>query len=44
MRQLRLGLLLIGGFPASYIQDAILAIPDATQRDSGAPQRRDSLG
>ena len=32
MRQLRLGLLLIGGFPASYIQDAILAIPDATQR------------
>lgn len=32
MRQLRLGLLLIGGFPASYIQDAINAIPDATQR------------
>lgn len=32
MRQLRLGLLLIGGFPASYIQDAISAIPDATQR------------
>lgn len=32
MRQLRLGLLLIGGFSASYIQDAINAIPDATQR------------
>jgi hypothetical protein len=32
MRQLRLGLLLIGGFPASYIQDAINAISDATQR------------
>lgn len=32
MRQLRLGLLLIGGFPASFIQDAINAIPDATQR------------
>lgn len=32
MRQLRLGLLLIGGFSSSYIQDAILAIPDATQR------------
>ncbi len=32
MRQLRLGLLLIGGFSASFIQDAINAIPDATQR------------
>jgi len=32
MRQLRLGLLLIGGFPATFIQDAISAIPDATQR------------
>ena len=32
MRQLRLGLLLIGGFPATFIQDAINAIPDATQR------------
>lgn len=32
MRQLRLGLLLTGGFPASFIQDAINAIPDATQR------------
>jgi hypothetical protein len=32
MRQLRLGLLLIGGFPATFIQDAITAIPDATQR------------
>ena len=32
MRQLRLGLLLIGGFSASFIQDAITAIPDATQR------------
>lgn len=32
MRQLRLGLLLIGGFSSSYIQDAITAIPDATQR------------
>ncbi len=32
MRQLRLGLLLVGGFPASYIQDAINAIPDATER------------
>lgn len=32
MRQLRLGLLLIGGFSASFIQDAIDAIPDATQR------------
>lgn len=32
MRQLRLGLLLIGGFPATFIQDAISSIPDATQR------------
>jgi hypothetical protein len=32
MRQLRLGLLLIGGFPATFIQDAITAISDATQR------------
>lgn len=32
MRQLRLGLLLIGGCSASFIQDAINAIPDATQR------------
>lgn len=32
MRQLRLGLLLIGGFSASFIQDAIDAISDATQR------------
>jgi hypothetical protein len=32
MRQLRLGLLLIGGFPATFIQDAINAIPDATAR------------
>jgi len=32
MRQLRLGLLLIGGFPATFIQDAISAIPDTTQR------------
>lgn len=32
MRQLRLGLLLIGGFPATFIQDAINAIPDTTQR------------
>ena len=32
MRQLRLGLLLIGGFSVSFIQDAINAIPDATQR------------
>jgi len=32
MRQLRLGLLLIGGFPVTFIQDAINAIPDATQR------------
>ena len=32
MRQLRLGLLLIGGFSASFIQDAINAIPDSTQR------------
>jgi hypothetical protein len=32
MRQLRLGLLLIGGFPATFIQDAINAIPDATER------------
>jgi len=32
MRQLRLGLLLIGGFSSSFIQDAINAIPDATQR------------
>lgn len=32
MRQLRLGLLLIGGFSASFIQDAINAIPAATQR------------
>ena len=32
MRQLRLGLLLIGGFSSSFIQDAINAIVDATQR------------
>jgi hypothetical protein len=32
MRQLRLGLLLIGGFPATFIQDAITAIPDTTER------------
>lgn len=32
MRQLRLGLMLIGGFPATFIQDAISSIPDATQR------------
>ena len=32
MRQLRLGLLLIGGFSSSFIQDAINVIPDATQR------------
>jgi hypothetical protein len=32
MRQLRLGLLLIGGFPATFIQDAISAIPDTTDR------------
>jgi hypothetical protein len=32
MRQLRLGLLLIGGFSVSFIQDAITAIPDTTQR------------
>lgn len=32
MRQLRLGLLLIGGFPASFIQDAINAILDPTER------------
>lgn len=32
MRQLRLGLLLIGGFSASFIQDSINAIPDSTQR------------
>lgn len=32
MRQLRLGLLLIGGFPATFIQDTIAAIPDPTER------------
>lgn len=33
MRQLRLGLLTIGGFSASFIQDAINAIDDPVQRD-----------
>ncbi len=33
MRQMRLGLLLIGGFPRTFIQDAIDAIPDAAERD-----------
>lgn len=32
MRQLRLGLLLVGGFPATFIQDTIASIPDPTER------------